>query len=623
MLADELAYNKWIRTLTTDSLLNECMAQKRRADHNGLLYGEARKSLTATAKDFQKAVTERDTYKAECIRLQQALDHMQAEYTLGSRDRFGSRAEGLDNLLGAYPDEIQNPIDEDAREIMGEPGELSPGSASGVRGRVLHLADPETARHGSRKKGDLKKALDSLPKIIEYEIDPEALNREYGEYGWSIAHWHEHCKVETRRTVTYLHVIKTPVLSIGLGFQMVTLPFLYPLFQRSILTPSLMAEFLYNKFFLHLPFYRQEQDMKQCCGFAVSRQTMIRWAIRLATVFLQPVYKFMCSLEADCPYQNADETYLRVITEDGSKPGKKYYVWVFSTGELAQCNPVIVYLYGPSRSARVLLEHLGIRDFLRIITCDSYVSYKTAEAESKGKISVSCCLGHARRRWVYALEVIRPDKYTDEQLMELPEVKALLLIQDVYLKDTPLKQLPCEERLRRRGTEVRPAMEAYLDFVHSLNSDDASLSEKTRDAISYTINQENYLTKFLDDGSIPADNAFAERNIKSIALGRRNWLFADTPDGAKTCCIFDTFVATAKANNANIYYYLKYLIEQAPNIPKDSAEKEKFLPDLMPWSGAYQKYERDQKEYDTNLKIGGEDPPAPKTPRKKDKKGAA
>lgn len=622
MKADDIAYRNNIHALSREELEEECFRQKQEADHNRILYQESQKSLTATSKDYMKTATERDELKTENIKLHLIIQKMEANQTLGQRDRFGSKGESLEDLLSSSQEDPENPVDEDAADDDGEESE-SGKSNGNVRNRALSLANPDGKKHGTGKKGGLEEMLKRLPQMVEYEFDPAALDKEFGEFGWVIAYWHSHYKVETRRSVRYVRVIKTAVLSICHGDKLVTLPFLYPLFIRSILTPSTVAAFLYNKFFLHLPFYRQEEDMRQTDGFAISRQTMIRWAIRLACVFLWRVYEHMCLLEADCRYQNADETYLRVITEEGSKPGKKYYVWVFSTGELMESHPIIVYRYGPSRSADNIREQLGIRDYLRMVTCDSYVAYSTAENESDGKISLSHCLSHARRRWVYALEVLHPGKYTDEQLAELPEVKALLLIQEVFNKDTPLKRLSADERQKRRDTEVRPLMKAYLDFVHSLDPEDLSLSEKARDAITYTINQESYLTKFLDDGNIPIDNSFAERNVKTVALGRRNWLFADTPEGAKTICVFDTFVATAKANHANVYYYLKYLIEKAPLIPEDKTQGEELLSDLMPWSEAYKKYEKDQIQKDASLVIGGEEPPRPKTPRKKDKKQCA
>ncbi len=618
MRADEIAYKEWLHTLSREALEEECFGRKQDADHNRILFEESQKSLTATSKDYKKTADELKNLKDECRKLNETIQHMEAEQTLGRRDRFGSRGEGLDDLLVSSPDDLKDPTDEDA--VDEQSGEGS-GSSRGARTIILHFTRTNTKGGGTKEKVSLSDMLRNMQRVVEYDIDPDTLNKEYGEFGWKIAFWHEHYKVECRRSVRYVRVIKTAVLSIEHGDRMVTLPFLYPMFERSILTPSLMASFLYNKFFLHMPFYRQEEDMRQTDGFAVPRQTMIRWAIRLACIFLWRVYEHMRCLEADCPYQNADETFLRVVGEKDSKPGRKYYVWVFSTGELMGGHPIIIYRYGPSRSAENLREQLGVRDYLRTITCDAYAAYDTVANESDGKISVSNCLSHARRRWVYALEVIHPDKYTDEQLMELPEVKALLLIQEVFRKDTPLKILSAQERKEKRDTEVRPAMKAYLDFVHSLNPEDISLSEKTRDAISYTVNHETSLTKFLDDGNIPPDNSFAERNVKNIALGRRSWLFAMTPDGARTICVFDTFVETAKANHANVYYYLKYLIEKAPLIPKTGGED--LINDLMPWSDAYRKYEKEQTALDASLIIGGEDPPRPRTPRKRDKQQSA
>lgn len=618
MRADEAVYKEWLHTLSREALEEECFGRKQDADHNRILLEESQKSLTATSKDYKKTADELKALRDECRKLNETIRHMEAEQTLGRRDRFGCRGECLNDLLASSPGDLKDPTDEEAGD---EPEGEEPCLEHSVRSRALHLVRSATGRGRQKEKPSLSDMLRKLPHVVEYDIDPEALNEQYGEFRWAIAFWHEHCRVETRRAVRYVRVIKTAVLSVDHGDRMVTLPYQNPVFDRSILTSSLMASFLYNKFFLHLPFYRQEEDMRQTDGFVIPRQTMIRWAIRLACVFLWRVYEHMLCLEADCPYQNADETFLRVVGEEGSRPGRKYYVWVFSAGELLEGHPVIVYRYGPSRSAENLREQLGIRDYLRTITCDAYAAYDTVAKESDGKISVSNCLSHARRRWVYALEVIHPGGYTDEQLKELPEVKALILIQEVFRKDTPLKKLSPQERQEKRDTEVRPTMKAYLDFVHSLNPEDLSLSEKARDAVSYTIHHEAGLTKFLDDGNIPPDNSFSERIVKAVALGRRNWLFAMTPDGARTICVFDTFVATARANHANVYYYLKYLIEKAPLIPQTGGEA--LLDDLMPWSETYRKYEQEQAAQDASLAIGGEDPPRPRTPRKKDKQRSA
>lgn len=405
MRADEAVYKECLHTLSREALEEECFGRKQDADRNRILFEESQKSLTAISKDYKKTADELKALRDECRKLNETIRHMEAEQTLGRRDRFGCRGECLNDLLASSPGDLKDPTDEEAGD---EPEGEEPFLEHNVCSRALHLVRSATGWRGQKEKPSLSDMLRKLPHVVEYDIDPEALNEQYGEFRWAIAFWHEHCRVETRRTVRYVRVIKTAVLSVDHGDRMVTLPHQNPVFDRSILTSSLMASFLYNKFFLHLPFYRQEEDMRQTDGFVIPRQTMVRWTIWLACVFLWRVYEHMLCLEADCPYQNADETFLRVVGEEGSRPGRKYYVWVFSAGELLEGHPVIVYRYGPSRSAENLRKRLGIRDYLRTITCDTYAAYDTVAKESDGKISVSNCLSHARRRWVYALEVIHP-----------------------------------------------------------------------------------------------------------------------------------------------------------------------------------------------------------------------
>ena len=96
-----------------------------------------------------------------------------------------------------------------------------------------------------------------------------------------------------------------------------------------------------------------------------------------------------------------------------------------------------------------------------------------------------------------------------EQAMELDEYKAILLIAEIYMAEGKLKGLSPEERLARRDKEVRPHVDAFFEFVHSVNLSDPLISAKMKDAVSYACNQEEYLRRFLDDGRIPCDNGFA------------------------------------------------------------------------------------------------------------------
>ena len=134
--------------------------------------------------------------------------------------------------------------------------------------------------------------------------------------------------------------------------------------------------------------------------------------------------------------------------------------------------------------------------------------------------------------------------------------------------------------------------------------------------MQHAVNQESRLRLFLTDGNIPCDNGFCERIIRSYSIGRANWLFADTIDGAKVNAIMYSIVETAKANHANVQYYLQYLFEQ---IPRRRAEGDTgFMEEMMPWSDAYREYERYKREQQHSL-FGQlfPRPDRPRTPRKK------
>jgi hypothetical protein len=147
--------------------------------------------------------------------------------------------------------------------------------------------------------------------------------------------------------------------------------------------------------------------------------------------------------------------------------------------------------------------------------------------------------------------------------------------------DEVMKSLSAEERYIRRQREVKPLVEAYFAWVHE--QDPATiLSEKTRDGLRYSLNQEKYLRVFLENGNIPIDNSATERAIRPFTIGRANWHIIDTVHGAEASAVIYSLVETAKANNLKIYEYLKHLLTQIPKHMDDINLD--FLEDLLPWS---------------------------------------
>jgi len=302
---------------------------------------------------------------------------------------------------------------------------------------------------------------------------------------------------------------------------------------------------------------------------------------------------------------------------DGRKAGSKSYMWVHTTSELFGGNPIVVFGYELTRSTDHLRQFYLKNAYHGIITSDAYTSYGLLEEESDGDITGAGCFMHSRRRFVVAILVINLKGLSPEAVKQLPEYTSQSLIDEIFDAETPLKELPEQERMQRRNTEVRPKVDAFFDYLHCLDMDSPSYSEKFRDAVNYSLRQETRLRMFLEDPSIPMDNGHCERKIRPFAIGRSNWLFSYSITGAEVMAIIFTLVETAKANQAHPYYYLMYLLLNMPCHMEGTSRD--FLDDMMPWSEAYRIYEKTSKE--ETLRYCSDQNPIvfPKTPNKKDR----
>lgn len=291
-------------------------------------------------------------------------------------------------------------------------------------------------------------------------------------------------------------------------------------------------------------------------------------------------------------------------------------MWIHTSSELLDCPPVIIFCYEETRST----EHLRsfYREFLGYITCDAYISYQVLEKERNGEIKTTGCWMHSRRYFAEAFFVQDVTSLTDEELKALPETQALFLIRDIYIEENQLKGLSADERLAARTEKVAPRVELFFEYVHLLAGSEEIHSDRLKKAVTYAINQEQCLKIFLTDGNIPIDNGHVERIIAhSYSIGRANWLFADTIDGAKVNAMVYSITETARANHANVGCYLQYLFEE---MPRHLGEEDKScFSDMVPWSDAYKEYEKNKQQSDLDLiRNLFPEPDKPRTPRKKD-----
>ena len=177
---------------------------------------------------------------------------------------------------------------------------------------------------------------------------------------------------------------------------------------------------------------------------------------------------------------------------------------------------------------------------------------------------------HLRRRFAKALLLLRNTGAPEESIKEFPEAKALAMIGTIYDADEALKSLGSDERFEKRRETVRPLVDEFYHYIESLDISDPSYGSYLKDGISYARNQKEYLCRFLENGNIPIDNGATERHIRPFATARHSFLFCDSIDGAEAMAILYTIVETTRANKANVYWYLRYILEEMPKHQEDT-----------------------------------------------------
>lgn len=530
--------------------------------------------------------------------------------SLRARSTFGRKSEQLISLIDATDNRINEIEDE---SLLEENDAAAYERKSRITDFSGHRKSKRNSSSSGRHRNSLAASLKTLPQQIYYNLDVEGLNEQYGAYGWRIAFWHSHSTLEKLPTPYYTKTVYTPVISSGLEHMLTTIPYQNPLVDKSAVSPSAMADILYRKFVLSLPFYRQAMDFRMQ-GIELIKQTIINWVNGLVPDILGVVRDYMMECLVKYRYAQSDETYIQV-NKDGRGPGHKSFMWVHCSSELLDCNPIIIFCYEQTRNTDHLRSFFG--EFMGYITCDAYVSYKVLEAESDGDIVTTGCFMHCRRYFAEAFFVQDVTSLSDEELMALPETNALMRIRDIYHEENALGKRNANARGDARTQKVAPKVDVFFDYVHSLKTSQDVFSDRMKKAINYAINQEQNLRRFLMDGNIPCDNGHVERVIRSYSVGRANWLFADTVYGAEVNAIVYSITETAKANQVNVGCYLQYLFEEVPKYLEQPGRG--LLPDMMPWSLAYKKYEENKRQADLALLTHlFPEPSRPKTPRKRD-----
>ena len=349
-------------------------------------------------------------------------------------------------------------------------------------------------------------------------------------------------------------------------FQKASVP--VPPLAHSISTPSLIAQVMYQKFVMGMPFARQEKDWYRL-GLVLSRADMANWTIRCCEEWLAPIYNRIHERLLECQVLHMDETRTQCNKEAGKKAGSESFMWVMRSAECEEITAAYFY-YSRSRSGAVARQLLS--GFAGYLITDAYSGYGTVE-----DITNVLCWAHCRRYYIESIPL-------DNKGKEIPGSKGAEgreYINCLFKVEEQIKSLPYEERKRKRQEASRPILDAFWSWV-SETSALKTTNEKLTEALTYSTNQRTGLEIFLEDGRLPLSNNLCEANIKPYATARRAWLFADTPRGAKANAILYTLAESARANKLDVYEYLKYLLAEMPN--NAHPEHPEVIDQYLPWS---------------------------------------
>ena len=333
--------------------------------------------------------------------------------------------------------------------------------------------------------------------------------------------------------------------------------------EKGVAGTGLLAYLLISKYVDHLPLYRLEQIFKRY-NVHINRSTMVGWIAQVCE-YLQLIYDTMQSELIKSTYLQSDETPLKVQDKNKERKCHHGYLWPYTDGKM------ILFEYCQSRNRGGPTTFL--KDFSGYLQTDDYAGYN--EIAAKSDVTRLLCWAHARRKFVEVKDI--DPEYVEKVLLHIGKLYAV----EKYCRE---QKLPPAERYKVRQIDV-PTYLQELKAVLENPGNTILPKSPVASAISYTLSNWEMLTRYLDDGRLEIDNNRIENAIRPVALGRKNWLFAGSHDGAERLAILYSIFGTCKMNTINPYEYIKDVLDRIMDYPRHK------IKDLTPleWKKARQK----------------------------------
>lgn len=329
--------------------------------------------------------------------------------------------------------------------------------------------------------------------------------------------------------------------------------------EKGIAEASLLAHIIVSKLVDHLPFYRQIEIFKRDFRWEVNSSTINDWFVSCCTL-IKPLYDVLEQQVLKSGYIQADESPIRVLDKDKEGSSHQGYMWVFHNPGLK----TVLFKYSKGRGDQLVKQLL--QGYEGIVQCDGYAAYDKLPIINP-KIKLAGCLAHVRRKFYEA-------QANDKQRSEY----ALAKIQKIYALEKIAKELDHDQRKQYRNDQVRPILNDMKSFAEKASLEVTPKSQIGK-AVGYLLSQMHKMESILDHGNVEMDNNLIENKIRPLALGRKNYMFAGSHDGAERLAMMYSFMATCKANGINPYEWLKETLDQIAEMKLSDLDK--MLPGNM------------------------------------------